>query len=200
MNPDPAGFGQRLVLANDLAAAGFAAWDFLPGMRFGERSAWWRGGGERDAPHEGLDLCRYRTRDGRLLNLGAGARVPIVFAGEVVAIAEDFLGRSVFVAHERLDRAGRRLHTIYGHVDPRPGLAAGELLRDGDEIGTVADPAGRKKAVPPHLHLTLALIAREGGPQHLDWGALRDRSRVQLLDPLPLLCGTMRNSAGIAGD
>jgi murein DD-endopeptidase MepM/ murein hydrolase activator NlpD len=184
-------FGERLVLLNRLADAGFAAWDFLPGMRFGERAAWWRGGADRGSAHEGLDISRYRTGDGRLANLGAGARVPVICPGEVVAIVEDFLGRSVFVAHERLDCEGWRLHTIYGHLDPRPGIAVGDQLSAGDEIGTIADPSGRKTAVPPHLHLSVALIAPEGGPERLDWDALRDRSRVRLLDPLPIICGTM---------
>jgi len=188
---DPSPFGERLVLLNHLAEAGFAAWEFLPGMRFGERLAWWPGGGERAAAHEGLDIRRYRTAGGRLASLGAGARVPVVYPGEVVALVPDFLGSSVFVAHERLDREGRRLHTIYGHLEPRPGLAPGSILRDDDEVGAIADPAGRKTAVPPHLHLTIAMIARETGPERLDWNALQDRSRVVLFNPLSLLCGTM---------
>jgi len=174
---------------NNLDAAGFVAWDFLPGMRFGERAAWWREGAERDLPHEGLDIGWFRTRDGRRLSLGAGARVPVMWPGVVVAITADFLGRSVFVAHDRLDAEGRRLHTVYGHVDPRPGLAPGNPPREGEEVGVIADVSGRQAAVPPHLHVTIALIAREGGPARLDWNALGDRSRVILLDPEPILCG-----------
>lgn len=183
----PSGFGGRLIRWNGLDAAGFAAWEFLPGMRFGERAAWWRPGVDRSAPHEGLDLRLCRTRDGRLLTLVPGTRVPAVHAGEVVSIVNDFLGSSVFVAHGDLDERGRRLHTVYGHVALRPGLAVGSALSGDDQVGTVADAAGRKTAVPPHLHLTVALIAREGGPARLDWEALHDGRRVVLLDPLPLL-------------
>lgn len=194
--PGPSAFSRRLIRWNGLDEAGFVAWEFLPGMRFEERAAWWRGGADRGGAHQGLDICWYRIRDGRRLSLGAGARIPAPWAGEVVAIVEDFLGSSVFVEHGPPDGGGRRLHSVCGHVDPLPGLAVGGLLRDGDEIGVVADPAGRRTAAPPHLHVTLALVDRTGGPSRLDWQALGDRSRVQLLDPLPLLCGRMPGDSG----
>lgn len=184
---EPTAFGELLVLWNRLDAAGFAAWDFLPGMRFGDRAAWWREGAERDAPHEGLDILWYRTGDGRRLSLGPGARVPALWAGEVVAIVPDFLGTSVFVAHGGPDEGGRRALSICGHVDPRPELAPGSLLCDGDEVGRIADPRAGRTAVPAHLHLTIALIARGAGLARLDWAALRDPSRALLLDPLPVL-------------
>jgi hypothetical protein len=169
-------------------------------MRFGERAAWWRDGAERDVPHEGLDIGWFRSRDGRRLPLGPGARVPVLWGGEIVAIVPDFLGRSVFVAHGTPDGEDRRLHTVYGHIDPCPGLAPGSVLSDGDELGTLARSAPGKTTVPPHLHLTLALIAREVGPAQLGWEVLRDCGRVLLLDPLPIVCGTMRPLAPDSGD
>lgn len=185
--PDPSVFSERLILWNALAASGFVAWEFLPGMRFSERAAWWRGGADRGGVHAGLDICWYRTVDGRRLNLAASARVPLIYGGEVVSVVDDFLGSSVFVAHARRDALGRQLHTVYGHVDPFPGLVPGSALGDGDAVGTLADAAARRSVVPSHLHLTLALIGREGGPQQLDWDALRDRSRVLLLDPMIIM-------------
>jgi len=182
-------FLQRLISWNGLLEAGFMAWEFLPGMRFAERAAWWRGGADRGSAHEGLDIRFYRTGDGRQLSLGAGAHVPAIWAGEVVSVADDFLGRSVFVAHDTTDGAGRRLHSVYGHVCPHPGLESGSILGDGDAVGTIADTSGKNSAVPPHLHITLALIDRDCGPARLDWVTLRDRSRVELLDPLPILGG-----------
>jgi len=141
----------------------------------------------RGGVHEGLDICWYRTVDGRRLSLAAGARVPVISGGEVVSVVEDFLGASVFVAHARRDSQGRQLHTIYGHIDPRAGLAPGSFLADGDAVGTIADASRRKTAAPPHLHITLALIDRGGRPEPLDWDALRDRSRVLLLDPMIIM-------------
>jgi hypothetical protein len=158
-------------------------------MKFAERVAWWRDSAERTGAHEGLDICRYWTGDGGRLSLGAGARVPAICQGEVVAIVDDFLGRSVFVAHGVRDGDGRRLHTVYGHVDPRPGLVPGSLIADEDLVGTIADPAAHGGRIPPHLHITVALVAREGGREPLGWDALHDRERVLLLDPLPIVCG-----------
>jgi len=183
----PTRFSELLIRWNGLDSAGFAAWEFLPGMRFGERAAWWRDGGERGDPHEGLDLCWFRTRDGRRSSLAAGASVPTIWAGEVVAAVDDFLGISVFVAHERHDARGWRLHSIYGHIRLRTGLAPGSALNDEDTVGTIAAVAGRKSAPPPHLHLTLALIDPEGGPARLDWNAIGDKSRVCLLDPMIIM-------------
>lgn len=156
-------------------------------MKFAERAAWWRGGADRAGAHEGLDICYYRTGDGMRLSLGPGARVPVIFGGEVVSIVDDFLGASVFVAHERRDRENRRLHTVYGHLCPRPGLEPGSILAGTATVGTIAAASGRTTAAPPHLHLTLALIARGGRPERLDWEALRDRSRVRLLDPMTIM-------------
>ena len=185
--PGPSSFSERLILWNGLAAAGFAGWEFLPGMRFAERAAWWRGGADRGSAHEGLDIGRYRTAAGRRLSLGAGARVPVAYAGEIVSVVDDFLGVSLFVAHGRHDERGWQLHTIYGHLEPSPGLAPGSLLGDGDAIGAIADTSGRKSPVPPHLHLSLALIDRAGGPERLDGGALRENGRVLLLDPMIIM-------------
>jgi hypothetical protein len=183
----PSGFSERLISWNGLLEAGFAAWEFLPGMRFNERTAWWRGGADRGGSHEGLDICWYRTLDGRRPSLDVGARVPVIFGGEVVSVVDDFLGTTVFVAHARRDSQGRQLHTIYGHIDPRAGLAPGSFLADGDALGTIADASRRKTAAPSHLHITLALIDCEGRLEKLDWNALRDRSRVLLLDPMIIM-------------
>ncbi len=175
--PGPSAFNSLLIRWNGLDAAGFADWEFLPGMRFGERAAWWRGGADRGGVHEGLDICWYRTVDGQRLSIGAGARVPVVCAGEVVSVVDDFLGASVFMAHECCDGEGRRLHTVYGHIDPCAGVAPGSLLGDRDAVGTIAETSGRRSPVPPHLHLTLALIGRADEPARLDWDVLRDLDR-----------------------
>lgn len=181
----PSAFGNLLIRWNGLDAAGFAGWEFLPGMRFRERAAWWGEGSDRGVPHEGLDLLWYRRHDGRRRSLDAGARVPAVYPGRVVALVDDFLGRSVFVAHECGDGRGRRLHTVCGHLLPAAELGVGSLVGEGDLIGTIAESSG---TAPPHLHVTVALIDRTGGPGQLDWSVLQDATKVLLLDPQPLLC------------
>jgi len=182
---DPSRFSELLVRWNGLDGEGFAGWEFLPGMRFGERAAWWRGGADRGCAHEGLDIRSFRTAAGRTLNLEPGARVPALWPGRVAAVVDDFLGCSVFVAHEVADDAGRRLHSVFGHVVPAAGLAPGDALGEEGRVGVIAPGRG---AAPAHLHLTVALVAPGG---RLDWAALGDPARALLLDPLPLLYGTM---------
>jgi hypothetical protein len=186
-------FSERLIGWNGLRSLGFAAWEFLPGMRFSEREAWWRDGSDRRDAHEGLDICWYRTVHGQRLSLGAGARVPVIYGGEVVSVVEDFLGTTLFVAHARRDAGGRRLHTIYGHIAPASGLAPGSRLVDGAAVGVIAETSGRNVPVPPHVHISLALVA--GGQlsgTRLDWASLRDPARATLLDPMPIMSGVAR--------
>jgi hypothetical protein len=117
----------------------------------------------------------------------------VIYGGEVVSLVEDFLGTTVFVAHARRAAGGRRLHTVYGHVDPRPGLAPGSALGVGDAVGTIA-AAARKSAVPPHLHITLALIGHDRGRTRYDWAALRDPNMARLLDPMPIMAVDCRRA------
>jgi hypothetical protein len=92
------------------------------------------------------------------------------------------------VGHDGRDEAGRRLHSVCGHIEPRPGLVPGSHLHEGDEVGAIADPTARKSSVPPHLHVTVAWIS---GGAPLGWDALRDPARTAPIDPLPFVCATM---------
>jgi hypothetical protein len=181
-------FVEQFLRLNGFDAEEFVGWEFLPGMRFGERNAWWREGAPRDAPHEGLDLAAFRARGGRSVPLEPGTLIPVLWAGTVAAVVPDFLGRSVFVAHDCRDAGGRRLHSVYGHLDPRPGLESGCALCEGEEVGVIADPAARTSSVPSHLHVTVAWIAA-GASETIDWRTLRDSAKTLLTDPLPLLGG-----------
>jgi hypothetical protein len=77
---------------------------------------------------------------------------------------------------------------MYGHIAPAPGLAPGSRLVDGSAVGVIAETFGRNVPVPPHVHISLALVA--GGQlsgTRLDWASLRDPIRAILLDPMPLM-------------
>jgi len=60
--------------------------------------------------------------------------------GVVVSIINDFLGNSVIVEHAFPDRDTGRVCTIYGHTNPIKDLHIGRGLKQGDIIGTLADP------------------------------------------------------------
>lgn len=186
---EPASFGERLACWNGLDVGEGAAWEFLPGMRFGDLEAWWRVGAPRQSPHEGLDILWRRAADGSKSQLAPGARVPALWAGKVVAIVPDFLGCSLFVAHARADGEGRRLHSIFGHIQASADLVPGSAIGENDEVGRLAQPPSGRIAVPAHLHLTVAWVAPAGPESRLGWALLRDRSRAVLLDPLPVVAG-----------
>jgi hypothetical protein len=171
------------VTCNGLDSAGFREWVFHPGMLFGALVTWWGKGGGRDRPHEGLDVRRYRDARGRIHGLDGTIRIPVMYEGEIAAIRDDFLGRSVFVRHPIRDGEGRRLHTIYGHTAPG-GVRAGDALREGEVFATLAEPPAVSTSAPAHLHLSIAWVPPSIPGGALDWRTMGDARRVLLLDPL----------------
>ena len=72
----------------------------------------------------------------------AGTPVPCVLPGVVVASFADFIAKTVLVRHPAVQREGRILHSVYGHIAPRERV--GGSLRAGAVVGTVvgADEIG----------------------------------------------------------
>jgi hypothetical protein len=176
------GFSAHLLRHNGLQ--GFVEWAFYPGMLFGSRLKWW-GRGYRDRPHEGLDMCLYRDREGRLRSLSENTRIPVIYEGEVANVVKDFLGQSVFVRHDLRDRDGFLLHTVYGHTAPLTGVSRGSAFAEGDIMATLAAAGDRR--IPPHLHVSMAWISPSLLPEELNWGAMGDPHLLRFLDPLPVL-------------
>lgn len=180
-------FSRRFVSLNSLDEAGFVEWLFFPAMLFGSRDKWWGGTGRRDTPHEGLDICMYRTSDGGTGYLGGDALVPVIFGGRVVRVIDDFLGKSVFLVHDKQSRDGDSLFTIYGHIIPRDGIHPGKTVSAGDCAGTIAGPLSKGRAVRPHLHVSTAWIPDSVPPEALDWSFLTTNDGIRIIDPLSIL-------------
>ncbi|MBI2852840.1 MAG: peptidoglycan DD-metalloendopeptidase family protein [Chloroflexi bacterium] len=178
-------FDERLRSLNNLDEAGFKEWIFHPAMLFGSLYKWWGDWGRRDNPHEGLDLCLYRTVDGGIRNLGEKARVPTMFGGEVMNIIDDFLGKSVFIHHSGYEDRGSRLYTIYGHIEPGPAVTRGEFLREGEVIGAICGRGGGSSLA--HLHISVAWISDSLPAVALDWKTMGNPAKVVLLDPLSVI-------------
>lgn len=173
------GYVGRLAAANGLSVKRFV---FQPGMLFGSMEKWW-GQGRRRERHNGLDLREFEFNNGRKGVFGGGRSVPAVHDGVAVKTEKDFLGQTVFLAHDFLEE-GKRLYTIYGHMAP-VALAAGERVRVGAILGRVAEYEGMK--VPAHLHLSVALIPPAVRPQELTWEFLLKAEGVVFLDPAGVL-------------
>ena len=191
MNAEPisrvSGFGERLAGYNGLNELGFEEWVFHPGMLFRALGRWWGNGGNRRSPHEGLDLCLYRTKDREVHRFDEKTRIPVMYEGEIVKIGDDFLGTSVYVSHSIYDKHGGQLLTVYGHTRPHDGIHRGRVLSESDVLGTIADVGAGWGGIPPHIHISVAWIPKSLRYEKLDWETIGDPGIVALLNPLDVI-------------
>jgi hypothetical protein len=163
----------------ELGGLDFREWVFSPGMEYGARNLWWGRLSQRPIPHQGVDIALYRSRDGGLRSLASGSVVPLAAPGRIVAVIEDFIGRTVVAMHGEAGD-GCLLYTLYGHLAPRTGVL-GEAFEGGEPVGAVARPRG--EGVPPHLHLSVAEVPESVSPDTLAWGWLERSPLVRFRDP-----------------
>ncbi len=94
----------------------------------------------------------YRFHGGVDLQGAAGDKVQAALSGEVAALPEDPVrGQGVLLQH------GEKLQTVYLGVQPAAGLAVGQKVEQGQEIGRLTQPGVFESAEPPHLHLEILL-------------------------------------------
>jgi hypothetical protein len=177
-------FFEYLLAANRGRLVGFKQWVFHPGMLFQAQQQWWGGLQPRPNPHEGLDLCWFEDITGRHRSLDQTIVIPVPGPGRIVKISRDFLGQSIFVAQDMEPITGRRLYTAFGHTAPEEGLLEGQSVAEGEIIAAISAPDQKKTAVPPHLHLTLALIPDTVAPERLTWNYFNMEATIMLLNPL----------------
>ncbi len=181
------GFTERMVRENGLGQRGFAGWVFLPGMLFNGGDKWWGDKSKRVAPHEGLDFSLYEDRQGRLLRLGAGTRVPAMYDGSVVGIVDDFLGKTIVMEHRFPQEPALTLVTAYGHTVPAHGVRSGRAFRAGEVMATIASRGAEQKGIDPHLHVSLGCPSGAVAPGSLNWQNMR--LGLVMLDPLDVVDG-----------
>ena len=177
-------FQARFLALNHID--GFRAWTFYPGMLFRSVERWWGGGGERAAPHEGIDLCFYSNVRGESLTVQSGMEVPSPYDGFVVSTVDDFIGQSVFMRHTHLSKPGFHLYTLFGHTEPQPNVKPGSEIKEGHVIAKIADAHARHRRVQSHLHITQAWIDDTMPFEAIVWERITDK-RIVLIDPLTVL-------------
>ncbi|MBI5101011.1 MAG: hypothetical protein HZB33_04165 [Nitrospirae bacterium] len=180
-------FFHNIIHLNGLDLRGFREWSFLPGMLFNSGEKWWGDRSERGFPHEGLDLCCYLAAGGEKIALGSGVLVPSLYDGAVASVADDYIGKTIFLRHPQFSSGVRDFFTIYGHTDPLAGIKENTALSEGTPLAIIAAVKGRQSGPPPHLHISAAFISKEVPAEELGWKMMRDTDRVRLIDPLPLL-------------
>jgi len=180
-------FTEHLIHENALGEHGFKEWIFHPGMFFNAPDKWWGDQGKRDKPHEGLDLCLYRDRRGRMHRLDEKTKIPVIYDGIVVGIINDFLGKSVIIKHDLTDSGDNRFCTIYGHINPHKGLHVGRIVKEGNIIATLADLRNSKVKILSHLHISLGWASKLISYNKLDWETIGAPNTLTLMDPMCVL-------------
>jgi murein DD-endopeptidase MepM/ murein hydrolase activator NlpD len=180
-------FTQMLFDENALAQNGFETWVFCPGMLFNSPDKWWGDRGQRDYPHEGIDLCLYRDRRQRTLRLDEMTRIPAMHKGVVKAIFKDYLGKAVVIHHENLSGENARFISLYAHITPRADLEIDTLVQEGDFLGTIADTSSSKAKIIPHLHFSLGLASPSLSYEGFVWNTIRKGDIITLLNPLEVI-------------
>ena len=180
-------FAEYLRGHNSLDENGFEKWIFHPGMLFNSTNRWWGDGGSRDNPHQGLDLCLYRDRNGEDHTLDEKMKIPMIYDGEIANIINDYIGKSIFLIHYTCDGKGNQLCTIYGHTEPYNGFVRGKTLNEGDVIATIKDTREKKVDIMPHLHVSLAWVPKSLPYNKLNWKTISDPGIATLLNPLELI-------------
>jgi len=187
MNLGKVSFTDMLVAKNGIATEDFIHWSFHPGMLFQSDEKWWGDFGQRDFPHEGIDLCLYQTPGGGVRQLGAGTRIPVMHGGVVRALFKDYLGQAVILEHENVSGIDGKLLSVYAHTRPQAGIEPGVTVKAGDVIATIADTSRSKANILPHLHLSFGYPSAELVYEPFVWNSMRDPRQVALIDPLSFI-------------
>jgi murein DD-endopeptidase MepM/ murein hydrolase activator NlpD len=190
MSPSPeihSQFMEFMLEHNRPRMDGFKGWVFHPGMRFQALEKWWGDQGLRAVPHEGLDLYSFEEALGRVKTVDQQTQIPAAFAGQVVKIDQDFLGKSIYLSHAIYTDDGRQLLSAVGHTIPREGLKTGQRVAAGEIIAAVAGVPGKKSNLPPHVHLTFAWVPKDFSVDQLTWKNLGHDPGIRLIDPLAVI-------------
>jgi Peptidase family M23 len=180
-------FFRYLMVNNRPHLDNFKKWIFQPGMLFNSPYKWWGDQGVRSTPHEGLDLYSYEDNHEAIKILDTAIKIPAAFAGEIVKIEPDFLGKSIYISHEIFAGPGRQLFSAYGHTAPLDFIRTGARVAEGETIAVISEGSGKKGSIMPHLHITFAWISTPIALDDLNWGNLGKNPGITPVDPLLVL-------------
>ena len=182
-------FCELTVKHNNLLELGFVQWVFYPGMLFQSRERWWDNGGFRDKPHEGIDLCLYNDQSGSTRGLDKAARIPGMYRGCIKNIIDDYIGKTIFMAHDIYNDTEKQLYSIYGHVELLGRIERGMILEEGEIVGLISGTEDKRFKILPHVHISVAWIPESFPAEHLDWKIMNESPDITLLNPLDIFNG-----------
>jgi len=135
--------------------SGFVSWVFRSGKLFGSRREWWGDRNRRFAEHEGIDFAEGRNSSGKLIPIPEGTPVRAIEDGEIAAVLDDFLGKTVLVRHPQMvNRQGSILYTQYSHI--LPVAVSASAVSNGQVLGRVGRTTQSK--APIHFHFAAAWV------------------------------------------
>ena len=144
--------------------SGFEYWIFHPGMLFGDCIEWWGDRCRRRTEHEGCDFAKGWKPDAGISHIPEGVPVRAIAEGEVVAMLDDFLGKTVVVRHPAITRSnGDIFHTLLSHIHPL--IKESDAVAKGQILGKVSKSTNAR--VPAHLHMTGAWIPETLAPNEI---------------------------------
>ena len=180
-------FTEMLIEENALDQSGFERWIFCQGMLFNSLHKWWGDHGRRDYPHEGIDLCLYKDRSGKIYRIDEKTRIPVMHAGVVKALFKDYLGQAVIIEHENSGSNTGKFISFYAHTKPCSEIEVGVIVKEGDIIANLADTSHSKSKIIPHLHFSLGLPSKSFSYDGFVWNTIRTPEMIILLDPLTVI-------------
>ncbi len=179
--------------------SGFARWTFRPGMLFGDRMEWWGDRNRRRSEHQGIDFAEGLNAEGGIQGIPDQTPVYALADGEVVAVLDDFLGKSVVMRHPAIkNESGDVFYTFLSHIRP----VADQLgsIAKGQIIGKVCKSTNSR--VPAHLHLTGAWIPQSIHPAAITLDHIHPANTSvilinfnDLISNSPLCVSSVNNSA-----
>ena len=179
-------FNSFFTKQNNFNKHGFKEWVFYPGMLYQDTEAWWSDDTVRPTPHEGIDLCFYKDNNGQIRRIANGTKIPIMYAGKIAHIHDDFMGKSIYVKHNTINKMGNILHTIYGHTIPLNHLGTNMTFREGDIIAEMAI-SPKNKSIHPHIHITIAWLPESLSYEKINWETIGNPKLVTLCNPFEYL-------------
>ncbi|MCU0598597.1 MAG: M23 family metallopeptidase [Desulfobacterales bacterium] len=184
------GFTSHLAKINQLDRIGFERFVFFPGMTCFSFESWWGKNTARKTSHEGLDICFFTNTRKEQFRLDETTRIPILYEGRIVHEMEDFLGRTLVVRHVVGGAGDMTFLSFYAHIIPDRQLRTGDVVKEGEVLGIIADAAKTNSALISHLHISLAWECMLPPVSGLTWNVLNRVARSVFIDPLTVLSGS----------
>ncbi len=158
-------------------------WCFYPGMLQDSFDKWWDDFGQRPKAHEGIDICYFRQGK-KIGHLAASLVVPAMDDGIVLNRCDDFLGQSLVISQNGLNRFSQERVFVYSHLTIEKELIPGCRVEKGQIIARVFDTGKKKSKLLPHLHLSCVELMEQTPLKDLNWHLFSNRDKILLMNPV----------------